>query len=87
MAFASTVLAAEPRAVSLGPIKMELHTWSSVSTDVAGTVTATTLSRIDAIIVDGMEHSAAPVLSGNTATLAFKDPGANAFGTLIILGK
>ena len=87
MAFASVVSTKEPRSISLGPIKMEIHTWTSANTDTSGTATATALENVDHIVVDGMEHTAAPTFSGKAVTLAFKDPGANAFGTLIMYGK
>lgn len=87
MAFTSTPITDEPRAWSVGPLKMEVHTWSTENADTSGTVTAKSLERISAIIIDGLEQTAAPTLSGNTATLAFTDPGDDVFGTLILLGK
>lgn len=87
MAFAAAASTTEPRAISLGPLKMEIQTWTAENTDTAGTVTASRLETVDHIIIDGMEQTAAPSISGKTITLAFTDPGASVAGTLILLGK
>ena len=87
MAFAATNLAKEPRAFSIGPLKMQLMNFTAASADTSGTVTASNLSSIEQIHVVGLTLTAAPTLSGNTATLAFVDPAATVAGSLIILGR
>jgi hypothetical protein len=67
---------------------MQVMTYSAASGDTAGTVTAAALKEIVAVLIDGkILHSAAPTFSGNVATLAFADPAATVYGTLIVLGR
>lgn len=87
MAFSASNLSAEPRAFSIGPLKMQLMSFSAASADTSGTVTADKLNEIVQIHVIGLELTAAPTLSGNEATLAFTDPAATVHGSLIILGR
>lgn len=88
MAFAAVASTAEPRSFSIGPIKVQIFTWSAASADVAGTITATGLSSVNHVIIDGkMAHTAAPTFSGNVVTLAFADPAATVYGTAIVFGK
>lgn len=87
MAFAATLSTKEVRKVSLGgPLKAEIFTWTAASADVSGTVTSKNLHTIYHCIVDGIQHTTAPTFSGNVATLAFADPAATVFGTLILIG-
>jgi hypothetical protein len=88
MAFAASNLTAEPRALSIGPVKLQLMTFTAVSGDTSGTITASAIiDRIDQIIIDGgLKLTAAPTFSGNVATIAFADPAANAFGNIIVIG-
>lgn len=88
MALAASALSAEPRSFSIGPLKIQILTFTAVSGDTSGTVTATALSRASAIFLDGgIRLSAAPTFSGNVATLAFADPStAGYFGTCIVVG-
>lgn len=87
MAFAASISTVEPRAISLGPVKMQIMTYSVASADVSGTVTATNLIRIQHIVVDGgLTLTAAPTFSGNVATLAFADPAATRYGTILVYG-
>lgn len=89
MAFAATALAAEPRSFSIGPVKEQIFTYTALSGDTSGTLTATALKEIFAIVVDGgMRHTAAPTFSGNVATLAFVDPSTGGlFGTIRVIGR
>lgn len=88
MAFVATNSTTQPRAFAVGPLKFQLMTFTAVSGDTTGTVTASNISdRIDHIIVSGgLKLSAAPTFVGNVATLAFVDPVANAFGTILVVG-
>lgn len=87
MAFAATASTKEARSFSIGPLKAQILTFTAVSGDSSGTVTATGLTTAMHIIMDGgLALTAAPTFSGNVVTLAFTDPAANAFGTLIVLG-
>lgn len=87
MAFAATNSAADPRAQSLGPRKMQVLTWTTVSGDTSGTVTADNLIRAENIIIDGLKLTAAPTVSGNVVTLAFANPAATIYGTCIVFGR
>lgn len=89
MAFAATASTKEPRAFSIGPLKVQIMTYSVASADVSGTVTASRLKEIMHVIVDGAAGvaTAAPTFSGNVATLAFADPAATRYGTIICIGR
>ena len=88
MAFAATALTAEPRAYSVGPIKKQIFTWSAASADVSGTITATGLSSVIAVVLDGgLILNAAPTFATNVVTLAFNDPAATVYGTAVVYGK
>lgn len=88
MAFTATDSTNEPRAFSIGAKKVQILTWSAVSGDTTGTVTSDSLDKIDHIVIDGnLAMSAAPTFSANVATLAFADPVASVFGTLILIGS
>lgn len=87
MAFSATASTSEPRSFSIGPLKVQIFTYSAASADVAGTITATALTSAKHVIVDGaISHTAAPTFSGNVVTLAFADPAATVYGTIIVLG-
>lgn len=87
MAFSSTLSTSEPRGFAFGgPLKAELHTWTAASGDTSGTITAKNLHTVYHVYVDGMQHTTAPVCSGKTAVLAFTNPGATVFGTVLIVG-
>lgn len=88
MAFVATKLSAEPRAISLGPIKEQYFTFTAVSGDTSGTITADALiDRASQILIDGgLKLTAAPTFAGNVVTIAFADPAANAFGSIIVRG-
>ena len=87
MAFAAVASTSDPRAQSIGPRKMQVMTWSAASGDTSGTVTAANLSRAEHILIDGLKLTAAPTVSGNVVTLAFVNPAATIYGTLIVLGR
>lgn len=89
MAFTATALSAEPRSFSIGPWKEQVLTYTALSGDTSGTVTAASLKEIVAIVIDGgLRHSAAPTFSGNVATLAFVDPSTGGlFGTIRCIGR
>lgn len=97
MAFSATLSTKEPRSFSIGPLKMEIQTFTMVSGDTSGTVTAERLSRVDECIVIGaVNMSAAPSISGKTVTLTFQDIDAEApdheqdvpvAGHVILLGR
>jgi hypothetical protein len=71
---------------SIGPKKVQYMTISAASGDTSGTVTATRLSRIDLILVNGLTLTADATYSGNVATLAFVDPAATVKGTVTCIG-
>jgi hypothetical protein len=87
MTFAATASTVEPRAVSNGPAKEQILTWTAVSGDTSGTVTASNLTEASIILIDGLKLTAAPTFSGNVVTLAFADPADDVFGTCIVRGK
>lgn len=88
MAFAAVNSTAEPRSFSVGPLKMQVLTYSVASGDTSGTVTADALSSISHIVLDGgLVLSAAPTFATNVATLAFVNPAATRYGTCIVFGR
>ncbi|GAC1502126.1 MAG: hypothetical protein NVS1B10_06770 [Candidatus Saccharimonadales bacterium] len=98
MAFVASALTTEPRKFSLGPLNIEIQSFSMVSTDVTGTASAKYMSRIDDVwvITTGSAcQTAAPSISGLTATFTFADPAAacagyaakNINGYIVFLGR
>lgn len=88
MAFTATLSTSEARSHSTGPVKYQYYTYTAVSGDITGTITAASLSTVFHVIGDGgLVYTAAPTFSGNVATLAFTDPAANRFGTYIVVGR
>lgn len=89
MAFAATASTKEPRAFSVGPLKVQYFTYSVASGDTTGTITATGLKEVFHVIVDGVcgVATAAPTFSGNVATLAYVNPAATRYGTIICIGR
>jgi hypothetical protein len=88
MAFAATNSTGEPRAYSIGPVKIQVLDWTCASGDTSGTVTADSLTSIISVIVGtGLLITTAPTFSGNVATLTFTDPAANRAGSVIVIGK
>lgn len=88
MAFAATASTAEPRSFSLGPWKVQAFTFSAASGDTSGTITADKLSSAQFVLVSGgLTHTAAPTYSTNVVTLAFADPLATVYGTILVFGK
>jgi hypothetical protein len=86
MAFLAVDLTNEPRAFSIGPIKAEFMTYTCVSGDTSGTVTASSLTSMDSLSVPGLNVSAISI-SGNVATITFADPAANRTGLIICVGR
>ncbi len=78
MAFVAAAEAGDlNRSFSVGPVKFEIQTFSAISTDTSGTVTALALSRVDACVLMSagtLCQTAAPSISGTTVTLAMADP-------------
>jgi hypothetical protein len=88
MAFAAVDSTAEGRSFSIGPVKIQILTWSAASGDTSGTITADRLQYAQHVIIDGkIAHTSAPTFSGNVVTLAFADPVATVYGTAIVFGK
>lgn len=89
MAFAATNSTSEPRSFSIGPLKVQVLTYTAADNDVAGTITADALKEVSHVIVDGgLVLTAAPTYATNVATLAFADPGTGGlFGTIICFGR
>lgn len=87
MAFAATASTSVARSFSIGPIKTQIMTFTAVSGDTSGTITADRLTTVMHVLLDGgLALTAAPTFSGNVITLAFTNPGANAFGSILVLG-
>lgn len=84
MAFAASALSGLlNRKWSIGPVKIEIQTFSALTSDTTGTVTANALTSVDACILIGsgtLCQTSAPSVSGTTATLAFADPAAACTG-------
>lgn len=77
----------EPRAFSLGPVKMQMKSWSSsTSADTSVVVTADSLTRIDFALCTGAEQTAAASISGNVATFTIVQTGQDK-GQVLLIGK
>ena len=89
MAFTPAALTAEPRSFSIGPWKIELQTYSVASGDTTGTITANALSSVSFAMISGPAAvaTALPTYSGNAVTLAYVNPAATRYGTIILFGK
>jgi hypothetical protein len=88
MAFAAANSSKEARSFSIGPVKIQIMTWSAASADVSGTITADKLSSLDHVLLSGgLALTAQPTYSANVATLAFADPAATVAGLVICIGK
>lgn len=87
MAFVATASTTEPRSFSIGPLKVELQTFTAASGDTAGTITASRLAEVKHVIIDGgLLMDVAPAISGKTVTLSFVDPADDRAGTILLLG-
>ncbi len=88
MAFAATASTKESRSFSLGPVKSQIFTWTTISGDTSGTSTATALKEAFHVVMDGgLAFTAAPTFSSNVVTLAFTNPAASRYGTAIVFGR
>lgn len=84
MAFSAAAISAPyNRAWSWGPFKLEIQTFTAVSTDTSGTATAKCLHNVDkAFLVSSGTfcQTSAPSISGTTATFTMADPASGATG-------
>jgi hypothetical protein len=88
MAFAAVNSTKEPRSFSIGPLKIQIMTWSAASGDTSGTATADALQEVFHVIVSGgLSQTAAATYSGKVATITFADPAATVYGQLILIGR
>ncbi len=71
---------------SLGPVKIELASFTAANTDTSVVVTAKHLSRVDAALILGCTAEALPAISGLTATITVASAGAKA-GYVLLIGK
>ena len=88
MAFAAVDSTSEPRAFSIGPVKMQILTFSVASGDTSGTITADALTSASSVFLSGgLTLTAAPTFSGNVVTIAFVNPAATRYGSILVMGK
>ena len=88
MAFAAVDSTSEGRSFSIGTQKIQILTYSVASGDTSGTVTADRLASVNHILMDGgLTLTAAPTFATNVVTLAFNDPTATRYGTIIVFGR
>ena len=90
MSFSATIQTDSSRGrnpISLGPLKMQLMTYTCVSTDTSGTVTVPGFIEIAQIVVDGLVQTTAATFSANVATLTFAAPGGTTVaGDIVVFG-
>lgn len=87
MAVTSALLTSEPRAFSIGPVKMEIWTYTMASGDTSVVITSKSLSRVDHAIMTGSPKQTALAISGLAATFTVADPSTGgAVGTVILIG-
>ena len=89
MAFSAAAITDEPRSFSIGPWKLELQTYSVASGDTTGTITANALGKVIFAHISGPAAVAtsAPSYSGKTVTLAYVNPAATRYGTILLVGR
>lgn len=88
MAFVATASTQEPRSHSVGPVKHAYLTYTAVSGDTSGTITVACMKEVFHVLLDGgLVYTAAPTYSSNVATIAFTNPAANRFGTILVIGR
>lgn len=77
----------EPRAFSIGPVKMQLKSWSSsTSADTSVVVTADSMTRVDFAVLTGSAQTTAASISGNVATFTITQVGQEK-GQVILMGR
>lgn len=87
MAFVATLSTKEPRKLAIGgPLKTVIHTYSAASGDTSGTITSLNLHTVYHCVIDGIVQTTAPTFAANVVTLAFADPGATIYGTVMLIG-
>ena len=72
---------------SIGDVNMEIQDMPLISGNTTATITASALSRIDVVLVIGASLTSVPVITNNTATIAFVDPAATVKASIILLGR
>lgn len=87
IALVVTNSAGEPRAFSIGPLKMQLLNFAVASGDTSGTFVADKLSTILFTVPVGLTLTSQPVDTGNSIALAFADPLATVVGKILVLGR
>lgn len=87
MALSAANSALEPRAFSIGPVKVQIMNYSIASGDTSATITFDSLASVSQIVIHGMALTAAPTYATNVVTLAFVDPAATRYGQVIAYGK
>ena len=87
MALTATASSLEPRSFSIGPVKVQLLTFSVENGDTSGTITCAALSSVGFAHVSGITMTSAPTFSGRVITLAFADPTATVHGQVIAVGR
>lgn len=88
MAFIASPSVSEPRSWAEGPWRYQVLTYSVASGDTSGTITADRLSSVMHVFLDGgLILTAEPTFSNNVVTLAFSDPGATRYGTILVIGR
>lgn len=79
MAITTSAPVGEPRAFKFGAMDAQLIQVRANSGATSGSLVATSIARLDHVILpSGFVQSAAPSMSGNTATLAFSVPAETA---------
>lgn len=72
----------------MGPLKWQLLTYTVGTGITSGTITCDRLSTVYHIFMDGnLAQTAAATFSGNVATIAFTDPAATVYGTILACGR
>lgn len=86
MAFTVSTVAELIPSWSLGPVKVQVFTWTGISSDTALVVTADRLSRAKFGVCEGAVQTAAATLSNNVITFTISDIGATKAGQVIVYG-
>lgn len=87
MALSASTPTGLERAWSIGPVKVQVKTFSVANGDTSGSVTFDSLSSVKLAFATGVTQTAAITYSGNVATLTFADPTATRYGQIIAIGN
>lgn len=77
----------EPSVSQIGPLKLQLLSFTAESGDTSAEITCSALITLVHFEISGVTQTSAPQLSGNVATIAFLNPGRTVYGNIRAYGR